>query len=95
MRLYISLSYDVQAILIAQFIPKIVVRIVACTYGIDIELLHNPDILQHTLPRNNISIIRVHLMAVGSLNQYRLPVHKQLRIFNLDFTETYFYRNNF
>ena len=76
MCLYISLSHDIQTILIAQFIPKIIIRIMACTHGIDIELLHNPNVLQHTLPRNNISIIRVHLMAVGSLNQYRLPVHK-------------------
>ena len=64
------------------------------TYGIDIELLHNPDILQHTLPRNNITSVRIHFVPVGSLEQDWLSVYQYLGVFQFDLAETDFHRNN-
>ena len=89
-RLYIRFGYHVDAILVAEVIPTVVVRIVTGTYGIDIKLFHHFDVLQHTLDGNYITAVRIHFVTVGSLEEYRLSVDEYLSAFQFNFAETYF-----
>ena len=88
MTLLISFSNDVEAILVAKVVPYRVVRIVTCAHGIDVQPLHQLDILKHSLTCNNIASVWVHLMTVDSLEENRLTIHQHLRVLNLNLTET-------
>ena len=59
----------------------------AGTYGIDVQLFHDADILDHTLHRDHIAAIGVELMTVGTLDEDRLSVDEQLASGNLDMAE--------
>ena len=65
------------------------------TYSIDIQLLHNLNILNHTFYRDDIATIRIKLMTVRSLNQDRLSVNQQLSSFYLNMTEANLLFDNF
>ena len=56
-------------------------------YGIDVQLFHDADILDHTLHRDHIAAIGVELMTIGSLDEDRLSVDEQLASGNLDMAE--------
>ena len=94
-RFQISLSYDINTVLIAQVVPEIVVRVMAGTYGIDVELFHDLNILNHTLAGYIRSAVGIHLMTVGTFYQNRLTIDQNLCIFQFYLTETDFYRNDF
>ena len=66
----------------------------ACAHGIDVETLHNLDVLYHALTRYHIATIRVHLMTVGTLDQYRLSVDEQLRVDDLHLAEAHLLRHH-
>ena len=85
---YVGLCHNVEPVLVAQLVPENVVRIVTSTYCVDIQLFHSEYILDHTLSGSIISTVRVHLVAVGSLEKYRLSVHKYLGILELYFHES-------
>ena len=93
-RLDIGFRYHINTVLVAQIIPQIIIGIVAGTHRIQIELLHKLNILNHTLTGNNITVIRIHFVTVGSLEQDGLAVYQYLRILQFNFTETHFYGNN-
>ena len=88
--LLIGLSAKVYTILVAEVVPLGIVGIVACTYGIDIELLHATYVLYHALTTHHIASVGVHLVAVGTLDEYRLTVDEQLGTLDLHTSETYF-----
>ena len=60
----------------------------ASTYRIDVELLHQLDILLHPLPGDHISPIRVKFVPVDALDEYALAVDQQVCALDLDFAET-------
>ena len=74
MTLKVGLCTNVDTILVTQVIEIWVARIVAGTYGIDVELLHGENVVQHTLSAHYITTIGVYLMTVGTLNQDGLTV---------------------
>ena len=88
--LLIGFCTHVYSILIAEVIPLWVVGIVGCAHGVDIELLHAPNILNHTLTTHHIAAIGVELVAVHALDEYRLTVDEQLAVAYLHTSETYF-----
>ena len=47
--LLVGLSSNVESVLIAEVIPNGVIRIVSGTHGVDVETLHNLDVLNHAL----------------------------------------------
>ena len=94
-RFDIGLGHYIDTILVAQVIPKVVVGIMAGTHGIQVELLHQLDVLQHALARYHIAAIRIHFVTVGTLEEYRLPVNQNLGILQFYFAETHFHGNHF
>ena len=86
--LEVSLGYQVETCRVTQFVPTGVVGIVGGTYGIDIELFHDTNILTHALHADNIASIRVQLMTVDSLDEDGLTIDKQLSVLDLHMTET-------
>ncbi|MPM33723.1 hypothetical protein SDC9_80301 [bioreactor metagenome] len=44
------------------------------TYGIDIELLHQKDVLNHPFARDVITVIGIHFMTVSTFEKHRLTV---------------------
>ena len=67
----------------------------ACPYSIDIELLHDHDILDHIRLAHHISLIWVHLMTVRTLDKDRLAVHEKLAFLDLHISETELKESNF
>ena len=90
MCLEVCLCHDVQAVLVAEFIPHGVVGIVARAHGIDIELFHQADILNHPFAGNDITSVGVHLMPVGALDEHWLTVHEQLSALDFHLPKAYF-----
>ena len=95
MRLYVSFIDNIKSITVAQRVPQRVIRIMACTNCVDIELLHDEDIIYHILLGNDISLVRIDFMPVGTLDKHRLSVYKKLPSFNLHISETYLYGSSF
>ena len=89
----IRFGHQIQTILVTQVIPSRVIRIVAGTNGIDVQLLHDLDILNHAFYRYNVSSVRINLMSVGTLEQYRFSVDEHLSVLDFHFAETYILRN--
>ena len=92
--LKIGLGHQINTIFITQVIPAWVIGIVAGTDRIDIHLFHDSDILNHTLQRNHISAVGVHLMTVGTLYKDRLTIDQQLAVTYLHLTESHLLRND-
>ena len=92
--LHVRLGDHIYSILVAEVIPVAVIGIVRGAYRIDIEFLHDADILLHSLARHDIASVRVKFVAVRSLEQHRLSVHQYLRILNLNLAETGLDRNH-
>ncbi len=88
MALDVGLGRDIESVFVAQLVPTRVVGIVACAHGIDVQPLHYLYVLYHTLHTNHISAIWIKLMTVGSLDQHRLSVDKQLPASYLDIAES-------
>ena len=59
------------------------------THGIDVHLLHDADILQHPFTGHHITVVGVHLVAVGSLNQYRTSVDAELSALDFHLAEAH------
>ena len=93
MRLNISLIDNIKSIFVTERIPERIVRIMAGTDSIHIELLHDKDILNHISFTEDITFVRVHLMSVHSLYKHWLSVHKELSINNFNVSETHLYRS--
>ena len=56
-------------------------------YGVDVEALHDLDILYHAFLGQEIASVRIHLVTVGALDQHRLAVNEELRALDLHFAE--------
>ena len=66
MTLEVRLSREVDAILVAEVIPTGIIGIVAGAYSIDIQILHDLDVLNHALHGDDIATIWVEFMTVGT-----------------------------
>ena len=57
--LQIGFGRHVETVLVAKVIPAGIVGIVTGAHSVDIQLLHNLDVLNHTLHRDNITAVGV------------------------------------
>ena len=94
MPLLIGLGYHIKTILVAQLIPLWVVGVVTGAHGIDVELLHNLDVLYHPLTTHDVATVWIHLVSVGAFDINRLPINQQLTVPNLHFPEPHLLRNH-
>ena len=86
--LEIGLVHKVETVLVAKVVPLVVIGIVRITHRIDIELLHQPDILQHAFHRDSTASLRTVFVAVHTLEQYRHSVDQHLPVPHLHRAET-------
>ena len=86
-RLDVRLVDGVQAEPVAELEPVRVVRIVRGAHGVDVELLHQPHIPLHQLPRDRAATRVVVVMPVDAGDQHRLAVDEQLTVAYLDVSE--------
>ena len=91
----ISLCNYVETVFVAELIPIAVVRIVAGAHCIDIVLLHNGNVLKHTLAAYHITSVRVNLVAVHTLEVNRLAVYEHKCSADFHFAEADLYRHYF
>ena len=42
-------GHYINTVFVAEFVPEVVVRIVTGSYGVDVELLHNLNVLNHAV----------------------------------------------
>ena len=87
--LLVGLGAQVDAVFVAQVVPHGVVGIVAGSHGVDVEPLHNLQILYHPLPAHHIASVGIHLMPVGTLYIDGLTVHEQLSVAYLHAAESH------
>ena len=64
------------------------------TNSVDIQLLHNLNILNHALHADYIATIRIYFMTVSTLDQDRLAIDQELCILDFHIAETYLLRDN-
>lgn len=67
----------VNTILVAEVVPEIIVGIVAGAHGIQVELLHHLNILNHAFARNDVTTVRIHLPYLittftGNINNFNV-----------------------
>ena len=76
---HVRLVNHVNTVLVAKIVHYRVVRVVRHAESIDIELLHQDDILFHAVVSHCAAIIRVELVAVHAVELDRHAVHQQAR----------------
>ena len=91
----VGLGHHVEAVSVAEVVPAAVVGIVAGADGVDVELLHQPDVLNHAVDADHVAAVGVELVAVGALDEHGLAVDQQLRVADLDLAESDIYRDDF
>ena len=94
MALLIGLGNNIQSVFIAQLIPPRIIGIMARSNGIDVELLHDFNVLNHALKGHNIAAIGIHLVSIGTFDEHRLAINQQLPVFDFHLAEPYFLRDN-
>ena len=72
----ICLVDDIHPIFVTQLIPVSVIGIVRCADGVDIGLLHQDDVLFHQFMADRAAGIRRRFVAIESLDNDVLPIHK-------------------
>ena len=85
----VGLSHYVDTILVAQLIPAGIVGIVTGAHSIDVEFLHDLDILNHALYRYHITEVGVQFVTVGALEEYGLAIHEHLEVLELYLAEAH------
>ena len=93
--LKVGLSRHVDTILVTKIIPTGIIRIVAGTYSIDVQLLHDFNVLNHARYGYHIATVWIQFMTVGTLNEDSLAVYQQLSVLDFNVTETNTLLDNF
>ena len=87
--LLISLSNHVETIFVAEVVEIGIVGIVTGAHGIDIQLFHHGEVLNHTLATDHISTVGIHLVTVDSFNINWLPIHEESVTHDLHLAESH------
>ena len=80
MALDIGFGTEVDAVLVAEFIPIGIVGIMAGTHGVDVHLLHLLDVLEHALTTDDVTSVGVHFVAIDTFDEDRFAVDQKLSI---------------
>ena len=79
-RLDVGFVDHVQPEPIAEPVPLGRVRVVGRAHGVHVELLHERDVTHHEVVRHVLPTLGIDLVAVGALDQNRLPVDEQAAV---------------
>ena len=88
----IGLVDHVQAVLIAQRVPARVVGVVGVAHGVEVVLLHQPDVLDHVFAREGFGACLVVFVAVHAADHDRGAVDHQLAVGGLDALKAHAHR---
>ncbi|MNK99608.1 hypothetical protein D3C87_1200140 [compost metagenome] len=83
----VGLIYHIQTVLIAQFIPAFCIGVMAGTNGIDVQLLHQPDVAQHVGFGNYLCSIHVVLMPVHPFYFDGPAIQQEQTVFDFNSSE--------
>ena len=70
----VGLVDQVDAVLVAQLVPALLVRIVGGPDGVEVVPLAEDHIVDHVLLGDRAAALGIELVAVGALNTMRLPL---------------------
>jgi hypothetical protein len=79
-RLDVGLVLHVEAVLVAERVPALVVRVVARPHGVDVVTLHQDDVFDHHLARRHLPEVGVVLVPVDALDDRGAPVDENLPV---------------
>ena len=79
---------QVETVFVAKVVPARIVRIMARTNRVDIERLHERDILKHAFFGERVAGERMMLVPVDALYEDRLVVDEEFSVFDFDLAET-------
>ena len=88
MALHICLVHAVKTVIVEHGIHTRLTRIVACTNGIDVSLLHQHHVLQHRLGVDGVTKERMDVLRVHTLEEDTLAVYVDKIAALLNRTET-------
>ena len=81
---------DINSILIAEFVPVWIVRVMCAAHRVEVMLFHQPDVLLHRFPADSFSAKWIVFMAVYSLNQNGPAIDEQFPVFDFNPAEANF-----
>ena len=87
MRFDVGFVNQVDAIPVAQIVPARVVGVVAGAHGVDVELFHQLNVLDHGLHSDRVARVGIVLVPVHASEQNRHAVDVYLPVFDLDLPE--------
>ena len=90
MRFKVRFVNHIKSKLVAQIIPSRIVRKVTGTYGIDIEILHDHNILKHRGIIYSSACYRVRFDTVHAFKKYGLAVYQHPTVFQFKLPESNF-----
>ena len=88
MRLDVGLVDDQQAVFVAEFVPAVVVRIVAGADGVEVELLHRLDVEAHILLGHGERVLRADVVTVHAAHDEALAVQEDGPVADFDLAES-------
>ena len=91
----IGFVQDVEAVLVGQVVPLGHVGIMAGANGVDVVLLHQPDVRDHHLARDHLAKIGIELVAVHAFDHQLLAVEQNLIALDLRLPEADAPRDHF
>ena len=89
MRLDVRLVEYVEPITVTQIIPPRIIWVVARAHGVDVELLHEHDVLHHRLKREGVARVGIVLVAVDAADPQGHAVEANLAVLHLDLAEAH------
>ena len=84
----VGFIHHIQAEFRAKLIPRIIIRIVAVAHTVQIELLHQLNIVYHGSYADGASFVRIVFVTVHSLKEHRFSVNHLHAVAHLHRAET-------
>ena len=78
---------QVNAVAITEVIPRGLIWIMAAAVRIDIELLHQANVLDHALNGDGLAEFRIDFVTVNPLDKNPLTIHQQVAVANHHLSE--------
>ena len=85
----VGFCHEVDAHLIAEVIPARVVGVVRRSYGVDVMLFQDVDVLNHAFNAHHVAAIGVEFVAVSTLDEDGLTIDKELSVLDFHLSESY------
>jgi len=92
-RFDVCLIDHIDPILVAEIVPKRIVRIMTGAHRIHVEHFHQPYVVFHLFPAENVYGFRIMLVTVDAFNEDPFSVDKEIWSFDLDCAEADFLQN--